>query len=126
MQVVILVGVIQLMVYLVGSFVAGAILLGQIPGGWSEIIDRAAASDKLELFDFSLGWSRNYTFWSGLIGGIFITASTNGTDQLLVQRLPLRPLPIRRTPRSYSQRLNCPASVRLLSYSRYYALGLLH
>lgn len=57
MQAVILADVIQLMVYLVGSFIAGAILLGQIPGGWSEIINRAAASDKLELFDFSLDWS---------------------------------------------------------------------
>jgi len=82
MQAVIWADVIQLMIYLVGSFMAGSTLLGQIPGGWNEIVDRAAASDKLELFDFSLDWSRDHTSWSGLIGGIFITASTHGTDQL--------------------------------------------
>ena len=86
MQAVIWTDVIQLTVYLAGAFIAGTILLGQIPGGWGEIIDRAAASGKLELFDFSLDWSKNYTFWSSLIGGIFIAASTHGADQLFVQR----------------------------------------
>lgn len=86
MQAVIWTDLIQLMVYLLGAFIAGTILLDQIPGGWGEIIDRAAAHNKLELFDFSLDLTKSYTFWSSLIGGIFIAASTHGTDQLFVQR----------------------------------------
>jgi len=38
------------------------------------------------LFDFSLDQTRVYTFWAGLIGGCFLTMSTHGTDQYLVQR----------------------------------------
>jgi len=30
--------------------------------------------------------SRSYTFWSGVIGGAFLTTATHGTDQLMVQR----------------------------------------
>ncbi|HKG97800.1 MAG TPA: hypothetical protein VKA97_08295, partial [Pyrinomonadaceae bacterium] len=36
--------------------------------------------------DFTLDYTRTYTFWSGLIGGCFLTMSTHGTDQYLVQR----------------------------------------
>ncbi len=28
-----------------------------------------------------------YTFWAGLIGGMFLTTASHGTDQLMVQRL---------------------------------------
>ena len=31
--------------------------------------------------------SRRYTFWSGIIGGAFLTMATHGTDQTIVQRL---------------------------------------
>ena len=30
--------------------------------------------------------TRSYTFWSGVVGGIFLTTATHGTDQLFVQR----------------------------------------
>jgi hypothetical protein len=30
--------------------------------------------------------TRGYTFWSGVIGGAFLTTATHGTDQLMVQR----------------------------------------
>jgi len=32
-------------------------------------------------------FSRNYSFWAGLIGGCFLTTASHGTDQLMVQRL---------------------------------------
>jgi Na+/proline symporter len=41
---------------------------------------------KYSLFDFTLDQTRVYTFWAGLIGGCFLTMSTHGTDQYLVQR----------------------------------------
>ncbi len=76
----------QMIVYLGGALLAGAILLAEVPGGWPEVAARASAAGKFQLFDFALDLSRSYTFWSGLIGGTFISAATHGADQLLVQR----------------------------------------
>ena len=78
--------VIQLVIYLGGTLIAGALVLGEIPGGWPEVIDSTRSAGKLRLFDFATDLSRSYTFWSGLVGGVFITAATHGTDQLFVQR----------------------------------------
>ncbi|HEX7086236.1 MAG TPA: sodium:solute symporter [Vicinamibacterales bacterium] len=78
--------VIQLVIYLAGALVALVILLGQIPGGWAEVTATAAANQKFRLFDFTFDLTRGYTFWSGLIGGAFLTTATHGTDQLMVQR----------------------------------------
>ena len=78
--------VIQLLVYLTGAVLAAAILLTEIPGGWSEVVATAGPAGKFTVFDFTWGLTASYTFWSGLIGGIFLTAATHGTDQLFVQR----------------------------------------
>jgi Na+/proline symporter len=63
----------QLAVYLVGAIVAAAILLGDIPGGWREVVATAGPAGKFAMFDFSLDVTRSYTFWSGVIGGMFLT-----------------------------------------------------
>ena len=76
----------QLTVYVGGSAVAAVLLLGLIPGGWSEVVETGSAAGRFRLFDFAWGLDRSYTFWSGLIGGACLTVSTHGTDQLLVQR----------------------------------------
>ena len=73
----------QLIVYLTGSSIVGLILLNEMPSGW---IETATSAGKFRLFDFALDATKNYTFWSAVIGGIFLTCSTHGTDQLLVQR----------------------------------------
>jgi SSS family transporter len=78
--------VIQLVVYLLGALVAFAILLVNIPGGWSEIVAVGREADKFRLFDFTAGLTKSYTFWSGLVGGAFLTTATHGTDQMMVQR----------------------------------------
>lgn len=78
--------VIQLGVYLVGALIAGAILLRLIPGGWTEVQAVAGPAGKFQLFDFTFSLTRSYTFWSGVIGGAFLTTATHGTDQLMVQR----------------------------------------
>ena len=78
--------VIQLAVYTAGAFAAGYVLIGEIPGGWNEVAARAGAAGKLTVFDFALDLSRSYTFWSGFVGGAFITAATHGADQMFVQR----------------------------------------
>jgi solute:Na+ symporter, SSS family len=76
----------QLGIYLIGAIVAAAVLLERIPGGWNEVIQAGMAAGKFTLFDFTLGLSKSYTFWSGVIGGAFLTMATHGTDQLMVQR----------------------------------------
>src|SRR5258708_6406922 len=88
MKAVIWTDVAQLLVYLTGSAVTFFVLLHRIPGGWSEVAHvAAAAGHKLQLLDFSWNLATKYTFWSGLIGGAFLTMATHGTDQIIVQRL---------------------------------------
>src|ERR1700736_473414 len=88
MKAVIWTDVAQLAIYLTGSTVTLIVLLHRIPGGWTEVTQAAAAAGhKLQVFDFSFHWSTKYTFWSGLIGGAFLTMASHGTDQTIVQRL---------------------------------------
>jgi SSS family solute:Na+ symporter len=77
---------IQLAVYLIGAVAAAFILLGQIPGGWNEVVAVGNEFEKFTLFDFTFSLTRGYTFWAGVIGGAFLTTATHGTDQLMVQR----------------------------------------
>jgi SSS family solute:Na+ symporter len=79
--------VVQMFVYLAG---AGLVLVAVgrvLPGGVAEAISAAAAAGKLQIIDTSFDLSRTYTFWAGLIGGVFLTLATHGTDHYLVQRL---------------------------------------
>src|ERR1700757_637261 len=88
MKAVIWTDVAQLLLYLTGSAVTFFVLLHRIPGGWSEVTQvAAAAGHKLQVFDFSFHWATKYTFWSGVIGGAFLTMASHGTDQTIVQRL---------------------------------------
>jgi Na+/proline symporter len=41
----------------------------------------------LRVLDFAPTLWKPYTFWAGLIGGVFFTIASHGTDQLIVQRL---------------------------------------
>jgi SSS family transporter len=88
MKAVIWTDVAQLLLYFTGSAVTFFVLLHRIPGGWHEVTQvAAAAGDKLRVWDFSLNLTTKYTFWSGLIGGAFLTMASHGTDQTIVQRL---------------------------------------
>ena len=80
--------VLQLALYLTGSVAAFFLLLHKIPGGWAEVtLAAAAAGGKLHIFDFAFSLTKSYTFWSGLIGGTFLTMASHGTDQTMVQKL---------------------------------------
>jgi SSS family solute:Na+ symporter len=93
MRAVIWTDVCQLVVYLVGAVAAAAVLIDRIPGGWEEVVSAAAAAGKWRVFDFTWDLTRSYTFWSGLVGGAFLTTATHGTDQLMVQRYLASPSP---------------------------------
>jgi solute:Na+ symporter, SSS family len=80
--------VIQFALYIFGSLAALFVLLHKIPGGWPAVASAAAAAgDKFRVFDFAFSLTRSYTFWSGLIGGTFLTMASHGVDQTMVQRL---------------------------------------
>ncbi len=76
----------QLVIYMVGGLLVGAVLLERLPGGWQQLNAFAGEHDKFRVFEFGWAWKENYTFWAGLIGGAFLTLGTHGTDQLMVQR----------------------------------------
>ncbi|HLA12034.1 MAG TPA: sodium:solute symporter [Pyrinomonadaceae bacterium] len=86
MEAVIWVEVVQLGIYVAGAIAAAVILIGAIDGGWATAVAAGNAYDKFSVFDFTLDFTKTFTFWSGLIGGCFLTMSTHGTDQYLVQR----------------------------------------
>jgi solute:Na+ symporter, SSS family len=79
--------VVQLVIYVGGTIVGFFVLVHLVPGAWPAIHSAAAAAGKLQVFDFSFTFSKTYTFWAGLIGGMFLNTATHGTDQLMVQRL---------------------------------------
>ena len=79
--------VVQLAIYVGGTIIGFITLLHLVPGGWPAIHATASGAGKLQVFDFSLNFFKTYTFWAGLIGGMFLNTATHGTDQLMVQRL---------------------------------------
>ena len=86
MEAVIWVEVVQLGIYIAGAIAAAVILVNSIDGGLGTAFQNATQYHKFSLFDFSFDFTKTFTFWAGLLGGCFLTMSTHGTDQYLVQR----------------------------------------
>src|SRR5258707_2704057 len=61
--------VIQTVIYVGGTLVGVFTILHLVPRGLSAIHDFAAETGKLQVFDFTLTFSKPYTIWAGLIGG---------------------------------------------------------
>lgn len=78
---------VQFAIYILGAAVILYKILTLLPGGVEEYWSYAMANDKLRVFDFTPSLTVPLTFWGGLIGGMFLTGATHGTDQLTVQRL---------------------------------------
>ncbi len=85
-EAVIWVEVVQLVIYVGGAIAAAVVLINNIDGGFSSAVSIGGQFNKFSLFDFNLDFTKTYTFWGGLFGGCFLTMSTHGTDQYLVQR----------------------------------------
>ena len=86
MEAVIWIEVVQLGIYVGGAIAAAIVISSQIEGGVAGAIEIGRQFDKFDVFDFTWDFTKTYTFWAGLIGGCFLTMSTHGTDQYLVQR----------------------------------------
>lgn len=79
--------VVQMFVYIAGAGAVALALLGRIPGGWTEVARVGADTGRFVFLDAAFDFTRAYTIWAGLLGGVALTLSTHGTDQYLVQRL---------------------------------------
>jgi SSS family solute:Na+ symporter len=53
---------------------------------FSQALQLAGATDRLHAVDFRVNLTERYTFWSGMIGGLFLMLSYFGCDQSQVQR----------------------------------------
>src|ERR1043166_1601244 len=78
----------QMFIVVGGMSMAVAILLYGILQhvGLSQALHLAGATGRLNAIDFSFSLSERYTFWSGMIGGLFLMLSYFGCDQSQVQR----------------------------------------
>jgi solute:Na+ symporter, SSS family len=78
----------QMAVIFGGMVTAFIILLAKLPENLSlmDALTVAGGFNKLEGVDFSVNVNKRYTFWSGLLGGLFLSLSYFGTDQSQVQR----------------------------------------
>ncbi len=77
------------MFVIVGGLVAAVIaLIMGLPDNVSvgAALQTAGSVGKMQALDFSFDTSNQYTFWSGLIGGLFLSLSYFGCDQSQVQR----------------------------------------
>jgi solute:Na+ symporter, SSS family len=78
---------IQFAVYMLGAFAAAWLILSQLPGGWDQLVAFGNSTGRWQLFDFDPALNKpKMTFWTGLVGGGFLSLATHGVDQLIVQR----------------------------------------
>src|SRR5437016_2610703 len=103
--------VLQASLMIGSALVALGLLYSSIPGGWHEIVQRHGGFHVSDFITTGLnpaktGWDKikgmfaiEYTIFAGLIGSTFMTMSTHGTDQDMVQRMLTAP-DVRRSRRS--------------------------
>jgi SSS family solute:Na+ symporter len=78
----------QMAVIVAGVIAAVVFLVLGLPDhiGVSQALRLAGAAGRLNPIDFTFDWRQTYTFWSGLLGGLFLMLSYFGCDQSQVQR----------------------------------------
>ncbi len=78
----------QMVVIMVGVSAAVAALIAGLPDdvGIDAAFHVAGTTGRLQTIDFSFDLNETYTFWSGLVGGLFLMLGYFGCDQSQVQR----------------------------------------
>ncbi len=78
----------QMVVIISGLLAAVAALIVGLPAtvSLSDALHVAGATGRLNAIDFRFDMHETYTFWSGLLGGLFLMLSYFGCDQSQVQR----------------------------------------
>jgi len=78
----------QMYIIVGGMCAAVVVLLFGIPHqvGFGQVLQLAGATGRLKAVDFRFDPRETYTFWSGMLGGLFLMLSYFGCDQSQVQR----------------------------------------
>ena len=78
----------QMIIIFIGMLIAFFMIMSQLPENitFTNALEIAGASTKMEVLDFSFDLSNRYTVWTGILGGTFLMLSYFGTDQSQVQR----------------------------------------
>ena len=78
----------QMAVIVIGLVAVVIALVVGLPSDVSvgDALNVAGSAGRLKAVDFRFEWSQTYTFWSGLLGGLFLMLSYFGCDQSQVQR----------------------------------------
>jgi solute:Na+ symporter, SSS family len=78
----------QMLIILFGMTMAFVMTIALLPEGigFVDALKVAGGMGKLNAIDFSFDLQNRYTFWSGLVGGMFVALAYFGTDQSQVQR----------------------------------------
>jgi solute:Na+ symporter, SSS family len=78
----------QMFIIVTGMLATVVVLILGIPHGVSlgQAMHLAGATGRLRAIDFRFDLRETYTFWSGMIGGLFLMLSYFGCDQSQVQR----------------------------------------
>ncbi len=78
----------QMVIILIGMLFAFGLMIYKLPSDihFTDALAISGKLNKLNIVDFSFDWRNKYTFWSGMIGGVFLFMSYFGTDQSQVQR----------------------------------------
>ena len=78
----------QMVVIVAGVLAAVVALVMGLPDDVSFVsaLEVAGTAGRMTAVDFTFDWNQTYTFWSGLLGGLFLMLSYFGCDQSQVQR----------------------------------------
>ena len=78
----------QMIIIFLGMLIAFFMIMSQLPENitFTNALEIAGASNKIQILDFSFDLSNRYTVWTGILGGTFLMLSYFGTDQSQVQR----------------------------------------
>ena len=77
---------IQFMIFIFGACFALFYAIGDIPGGFGEMMSIADEKAKLAILDLSLDPHKTYTLWVGILGCTFFEFGSNAVDQVVTQR----------------------------------------
>ncbi len=76
----------QMTIIFAGMIAAFVILMAKMPVNLNDAFAVAGGFKKFNAVSFSLDPDRRYTFWTGILGGFFLSLSYFGCDQSVVQR----------------------------------------
>lgn len=77
----------QFGLFLLGGLFALIYIPTLVDGGWAEVFRQARVAGKLDWFNGHFTLGAPFNIWMGVIGGTFVTLSSHGAEQLIVQRV---------------------------------------